>query len=261
MRGRQRFIQFAVFCLFVSTALAQQCQFSIAGLNRQRRAMNGINVECPGSIHTAPFGNWGVTSNYGKKQNGHQFQGWCRDRFVCDNSGKCETDCRDEWYEWNSCTTHARFRAPNCYLYNSAGCREQASIMGVNVTGNINLKLPTGCPYDTNGDGICDGGGCMDVWRITTESNFLSLYELDPWGADTLIQTVYFAPTTVYTACDPWSCRATGSTWVAPTAYDSPSWPPKADARVATVVNSGRYSDPSRTCAYFAQIDAKYRCF
>src|SRR5690606_21140765 len=116
------------------------------------------------------------------------------------------------------------------------------------VLGTISLTLPTGCPYDLNGDGICDGGGCMDVWRITYQNNYMSLYELDPWGTDSLIQTVYFGATTVYTACDPFRCGGTGSAWAAPTAYNSPTWPPKISARLATVVNSGRFYDPNRTC-------------
>ena len=62
------------------------CQFSYTGLTKDRRVMGPVNTECHGDTscistpHSAPFGNWGVTSNYGHKIDGHQFDGWCRYR-------------------------------------------------------------------------------------------------------------------------------------------------------------------------------------
>ncbi len=58
---------------------AQTCWLSVAGLNQNRFVWGPVNVECgwEGSCwHSPPFGNWGVTSNYGQKQDGDQFQGW-----------------------------------------------------------------------------------------------------------------------------------------------------------------------------------------
>ena len=65
----------------------QVCRLSVAGLNRARRVVGNIHAECPEVVHTAPFGNWGVTSNFGSKNNTHQFDGWCHDTRVCDNAG------------------------------------------------------------------------------------------------------------------------------------------------------------------------------
>jgi len=45
-------------------AQAQTCAFSIAGLNRARAVMGPVHSECPGSIHGAPFGNWGASLDF-----------------------------------------------------------------------------------------------------------------------------------------------------------------------------------------------------
>src|SRR5690348_8261138 len=95
---------------------AQVCRISTSGVNRNRSVTGQIHAECPISIHSVPFGNWGVTSNFGQKQDDHQFQGWCHDTRICDNRGNCRTECKDGWYEWNSCTDIDDYKAPNCTL-------------------------------------------------------------------------------------------------------------------------------------------------
>ncbi len=45
--------------------------------NRRRRVYGDVNAECPGGqLHTPPFGNWGVDSNWGVRYDGFQFPGW-----------------------------------------------------------------------------------------------------------------------------------------------------------------------------------------
>ena len=61
---------------------AQVCRLSVAGLNQSRRVVGAVHAECPGAPHTAPFGNWGVGSNYGQKGDSHQFDGWCHNTRV-----------------------------------------------------------------------------------------------------------------------------------------------------------------------------------
>src|SRR3954447_6002800 len=78
---------------------AQVCRLSVAGLNQARRVTGAIGAECASPVHSTPFGNWGVTSNYGQKGNSHQFDGWCHDQRVCDNTGACKSVCADGWYE------------------------------------------------------------------------------------------------------------------------------------------------------------------
>ncbi len=227
---------------------AQVCRLSVAGLNRARRAMGAIHAECPDRLHSAPFGNWGVTSNFGHKLDGHQFDGWCHDQQVVDNSGARHKVCGDGWYEWNSCTDHDLFRAPNCTLYNAAECSEQVSTTDVNVLGTQFVDIPVGCPVDMDGDGQLDQGGCSDVHTYSHGTNFMSIYELDPVTGDDLVQTLIYPQTVVELTCDFWGCLPTGSQWLPPVAYDSPQSPPKIFAEMAMAVNSGTFVDASGRC-------------
>lgn len=233
----------------VSAVEGQVCRLSIAGLNRARRVSGPIAAECPGPliVHTAPFGNWGAVSNFGPKLNGHQFQGWCHDTRICDNQGNCRTNCTDGWYEWNSCTDQPRYRAPNCTLYNAENCTAQVS-PEPNVLGTLTVDIPVRCPFDTDGDGLPDQGGCRDVASYEHGTNFISLYELDPGGRDELIQTLYFPPAPVALECGLLGCPAAGSEWVSPSSYDSPVTPAKVYAEMAMVVNSGSFVDSASAC-------------
>ena len=239
----------AALPFFLCDLPAQVCRISASGLNRNRRVTGSINAECPPSfIHTSPFGNWGVTSNFGQKHDDHQFQGWCHDTLTCDNRGNCRTECRDGWYEWNSCTDASEFRAPNCTLYNDNNCTSQASPLGVNVHGTRTIDLSVRCPVDTNADSISDEGGCADIKFFSNGTNFMSLYELDPGSTDDLIQTLYFPETPVQLACNVFGCPAAQSPWVAPNAFDSPSSPGKIAAEFSMSVNSAIFIDTSRAC-------------
>ncbi len=260
MTFRNSIYAFLVVASAAACVQAQTCQFSIAGLNRARMVMGPVHAECPGTIHSAPFGNWGASSSFGAKRNGHQFDGWCRDKWVCDNYGNCKTDCQDGWYEWNSCTDVAQYKAPNCNLYNSANCTQQASATDVNVLGTYYGQVASSCPHDSDGDGYCDKGGCRDFQGVWLGSSYMSLYELDPICCDDLVQSVYFPATWVPLNCTPWVCPAAGSEWVNPNLYDSPKSPAKVSAQFAMVSNWGVFSDPKNTCAAYARIDPKYNC-
>jgi uncharacterized protein (TIGR03437 family) len=210
--------------------------------------MGPVHAECPVSIHSPPFGNWGVTSNFGSKQDGHQFQGWCHDTNICDNDRNCRIDCRDGWYEWNSCTDVRQFQPPNCTLYNAENCTQQATTTGINVHGTRTVDVGVRCPTDTSGDGISDQGGCADVATFSNGANFMSLYELDPATGDDLIQTLYFPEIALPLACDIWGCAATGSGWMMPSFYQSPTSPAKVYAEMAMVINSAVFIDTTRSC-------------
>ena len=243
---------FRLFCaglIIATTSRAQVCRLSVAGVNQSRRVTGQIHAECPEEIiHSAPFGNWGVTSTFGQKGDSHQFDGWCHNQQVCDNSGRCQMDCTDGWYEWNSCTDNSLYRAPNCTLYNSAGCTEQVTSTGINVHGTKTVDIPVRCPIDSNGDGIPDQGGCSDVTQYASGTNFMSLYELDPICCDQLVQTVYFPQITLPLNCDVFGCAEIGSSFVSPSFWDSPSTPAKVFADVAMVVNWGGFVDQNKAC-------------
>ena len=247
MKGMWRTLWLA--CLCALPLCAQVCQLSVAGLNRNRAVKGEITAECPNNpLHSAPFGNWGVTSNYGRVRDGRQFDGWCHEARVCDNKGICKTECRDGWYEWNSCTNHPDYKAPNCTLYNDKDCTEQKTGTGVNVHGTITVEVAVRCPIDTNSDGVADAGGCRDVREHISTGNFMSLYELDPFTGNDLVQTLYFPATVMPVNCSVGGCTAAGSEWVRPNGFDSPRVPEKVFAELATVVNSGTFSDPQRAC-------------
>ena len=82
-----------------------QCHLGGHLYNRNRQIAQGgvIDAECPPSWHTHPFGNWGAWSRFGGVKNKTQFAGWELD------NGK---------YEWNSCTTHEDYDAPEAEYYN-----------------------------------------------------------------------------------------------------------------------------------------------
>jgi uncharacterized protein (TIGR03437 family) len=224
----------------VEQCAGQVCRLSVAGLNRNRKVTGEISAECPGNpLHSAPFGNWGATSNYGQARDSHQFDGWCHDTRICDNQGRCQANCSDGWYEWNSCTTDAAFRAPNCTLYNDGDCTSQKTATGVNVHGTVTVNVPVRCPIDTDGDRIADAGGCSDLRTYTHTPNFLSLYELDLFTGNDLVQTLYFPPTPVAMRCNVAGCEPSGSEWVSPNGYDSPVSPAKVYAEMATAIGSG----------------------
>jgi uncharacterized protein (TIGR03437 family) len=242
-------IRALVLLLALAPALAAQvCRISVSGLNRNRRVIGPVNAECPAPLHTAPFGNWGVSSNFGPQRDGHQFDGWCHDTPVTYNNGETKNPCRSDWYQWNSCTSHPDFSAPNCSLYNAAGCTAQASTTGVNVLAAQAVELPVGCPMDTDGDGLSDIGGCSDLKSYAHGTNFMTIYELDPVTGNELVQTLFFPETPVTLQCTPQACPPTGSQWVRPVAYDDPKDHAIVDAEFAMAMNGGEFVDRFGDC-------------
>ena len=73
--------------------------------NRDRKISKGgvIDAECYGSIHSPPFGNWGMHSIFGAREDRHQFAGW---------------KYKGKKWQWNSCTWHPDFDAPDPEYYN-----------------------------------------------------------------------------------------------------------------------------------------------
>ena len=235
-------------CLLAFPTAAQVCRLSVAGLNQNRRVIGPVTAECPPTIHTPPFGNWGVSSPFGVKGDSRQFEGWCRNSRVCDNFGQCQDFCGDDNYEWNSCTDLAAYRPPNCSLYNTNNCTEQSSVTGINVHGTKIVDLPVSCPRDLNSDGFLDEGGCAEVRSYSSGVNFMSLYELDPGTGDELVQSLYFPEVMVGLQCNALGCKPAGSQWVAPVSYDSPASPPKVFAEMAMVLNSGTFVNTANAC-------------
>lgn len=73
------------------------CQHYVEMFNRDRHVYEAPNAEC-GGIHTVPFGNWGVDSNYGSRQDTDQFAGWCDDPGpVCGGGPEPVNDFETAW--------------------------------------------------------------------------------------------------------------------------------------------------------------------
>ena len=114
-------------------ASEQACVIVLEGRNRNRTVAGAVNVECghPEETHTAPFGNWAVSSNYSHLlEDGNQFRGWK------------PVDDRLTKQHWNSCTTaEEEYRAPDCDLYNAPGpegsCRTQSSSASRNARPHV----------------------------------------------------------------------------------------------------------------------------
>lgn len=202
-------------------AEAQICVMPIRMLNSSRHVVGDVNTEC-GGIHSAPWGNWGVASNFADKGDGDQFRGW-KDE---DNHG-----------QWNSCTSNSRRDLPMPYGLNNGfnldtngngypdqqwGYTEWYGPIGSQpdseyVYAEVAVWANTSCPMDVTGDGICDYGGCAEIGLDTfeTSGHFLSLYELDPWDTDEFVTTLYIDPDccTVSQTCTTGGCSGGDSVW------------------------------------------------
>ena len=196
----------------------------LTGQNRDRTVAGALNVECGYDTepHSAPFGNWGVASNYGDISDTDQFRGW-----------KYEEGPRTKLH-WNSCTTRkSEYQAPNCSYYNANNCTTQAS--SATVTHGVMAFRTSSTPCPTPGTvGNEVGTGCrvFEGVRIAQISNHMTLYELDGWhkiglgnrsvdGHD-LVETLYF-PETVLTlrGCTHDECPEQTSGWVTMTSSSS----------------------------------------
>ncbi len=233
--------------------LAQQdqglCRIDFTVQNRNRAVYgsgaNAIQVECPGGVHSYPFGNWGVESPWGVRVDGHQFQGWCKNTWIYGTKY-----CTHGWYEWNSCTDYydGSFdtRSPNCAWYNG-GCFQQTTTTGVNVIRNNYEDELVTCPRDTNDDGICDDGGCKSCGGLTFTNPWIQPWELDPLDDDEQITTLTFANFSVTGPCTPRSCGQGNSPWV------SSNWDPKVSTQLGVSMRGGTFYDINGWCAWYAQ--------
>ena len=221
-------------------AAEQACIVVLEGQNRNRTVSGAVNVECgpPEETHTAPFGNWAVSSNYSPLlENGDQFRGW---KPLGDRSTE---------QHWNSCTTREEtYRAPNCDLYNGAGpegnCRTQSSPARV-THGRLYYRTRGGlesCPAEVAVTTPATHHGCRQQGgSVRQTSNSMTLYELDGWlaglpgdGHDR-VATLRFPGTSVTLSdCGYDGCPEQASDWVGmgKAASSSSSAPVTAELRM-----------------------------
>lgn len=175
------------------------CYALLKFYNDQRRVFGQVNAECPVGFpigHSAPFGNWGVVSNYGHASNGTQFAGW-----------------KGVWYkkQWNSCTV-GHYRPPDCRYYNASGCRTQAAYPD-------NERIYSATRWAM---GLSDWTCRRAAGHVITISGlFMRLHELD-WPDDSELVTVLRYPdVNVRMECRTSSSCSGRSNWYSPRARDS----------------------------------------
>jgi hypothetical protein len=97
--------------------------------------------------------------------------------------------------------------------------------------------LLTMCPYDSNGDGACDTGGCLYVSSYTLGNNWMSMYELDhpPLLPHDFVTTLYFPDVTANLSCTPFSCSDGSSPWAGPSSSTNPTTGVTAQLAVAVI--------------------------
>ena len=216
-------------------ASAQVCTINGYMVNHNRFAYDTAEecLNCGPLCHSVPFGNWGVSSNVGSKQDADQFQGW----YPGCNPGP------GTLVEWNSCSRDYVRPDPDCqrlnfpdyaglfpypangypftdsYVHNNyvpvAGgsdrCVDQTSPCGPNAYGSWGVTISVPEIYDGDGDGYAESGGCqaLDGATVTVTQNFMTVYELDE-GNDDLIDSLYFPNVSVTLHCFSEGCWANG---------------------------------------------------
>lgn len=181
------------------------CYAIVEFYNRNRWVTGPVNTECddifiPFQWHNPPWGNWGVSSNYGRPRDGFQFPGWHPE---------------DGWLQWNSCTTRrAKFRAPNRRYYNQPKSGPRTH------TKQQTTLLHRGSRYATTSWPILlpDSLGFTCTNMFTTVNTFhnpyMELYELDYEGNDQVVRLAY-PDFNVRVACSSGRCSGR-STWQSP---------------------------------------------
>lgn len=161
------------------SAQADYCTYHITFKNDKRRVPGAVNKEC-GGVHSPPWGNWGVDSNYTSRQDGYQFAGW---------------HPLDGWRQWNSCTRDYNYPA---YLNdNGRGQRAYPDI-----------------PHNYSTTSWGPSGTCPNV--VTFSGSYMKIWELDKRAGDDEVGVLgYPAFSAPLTCRNPFTCSGQ-SAWVAP---------------------------------------------
>ncbi len=183
----------------------RSCRTEIVIQNRNRRATEGaqLRAECPGIIHSAPFGNWGVTSAYAGRSNGKQFMGWKR-------SGS--------QYHWNTCTVSPyRWQAPDRRLPGKAPYMNATRRNGWywSQQSNTNQRQSRTVHYSW----ISLRDTCRTLYQGVYDSRDLTMqvFELDPAWRDEKIAEIEYEDVGINLRCSSdWNCSGQTS-WMSPT--------------------------------------------
>jgi len=227
------------------------CRLQFTMLNSTRHVVGEVNTEC--SWPRIPFGNWGVESGLSGRTNTYQFAGW---------------KWTDDLWQWNSCTSEY-VREANCYDHynhdhNGNGlCEDQGSNAEYGYAW-FYVTRQVSCPYDWNGDHICDSGGCLDIAQYFSVGNqYLDLWEIDDFDFDDYIGrvTVHSGCCSVSFTCNAYGCSGGAySPTYATVAYSPSSLNTTANVRMK--FEGGSFIDGSgeEACAYWRRFNPHYIC-
>ena len=168
-------------------AQSRHCSVTAQFYNTRRRVKGTLDQECHWP-HSPPWGNWGVDSNYGRRQDSFQWAGWKR------KSG-------NNWRQWSACTVKREYAPPNPEYYNDNGNRTQKADPD-------NSREHAWHRWRWGPGRTCDRSfGNVYVFR----SNYMDLYELDDGGifggGDDYVTTLKFGNVSVPISCsDDWNC-------------------------------------------------------
>ena len=222
-----KYLPILVLVSLLSTDIAiaqgpqEYCEVTVTGRNRNRLIDGAVNVECGYDIHSAPLGNWGVSSNYGDEEDTDQFRGWQHE------------DGPPTKLQWNSCTTWVeQYQPPSTAYYTPPTYTDQRSADDVRH-GFYRFRMNhRRCPR-INGRPTVRGPGCSNLNGYSIiENNYMSLYELD-WDGDDFVTTLYFpSPSLTFSGCDRNGCSDLRTPWKDPTSSTNPGTGVTAEMRV-----------------------------
>lgn len=191
-----------VWMSVVVPALAR-CTADLAFYNEARRAHGQINVEC-GWFHSAPFGNWGVDSSHGSRDDEDQFSGW---KYL------------DRKRQWNSCTSR---NDPSEFQPGAVIPAQWADPDYQYVYATARYESPRGYSCES----------WLPGRVFTIAADYMKVYELDPggpfWGGDDWVATLLYGPINIPLTCTgPWNCTGRSQT----------QHPYSGDAKVTAGIN------------------------
>ena len=235
MNRRMLFLLAGVLA-FAAQAFAQGaqsfCQVEIRAENRDREITGAVNLECGAGIHSAPWGNWGNTSNFDRRRDTDQFRGWKH------------LDGPSTKRQWNSCTTRvAQFRAPHATYYNNRPqYDEQHSSTPVGYGRNYYRTAYT--RYSRSSARPTNPPGCSNLngYTVTSLGNYMDLYELDlPDRDDHVTKLSYPDKTVTLTGCDEDGCSESTSSWSRQSSSSHPGTGVRAEMRISVSARHRNY--------------------
>ena len=177
-----------------SLAEAQSCEVRSTLYSQNRKITGTVMEECGGECfllwcEDAPFGNFGVNSDFSQRSNSDQFRGW---------------KANGSRQEWNACTLQYYGS-----IYFNDGAGRQTSDASKSVGTDYAWSYP--------------GVTCEDFLPEvhTWDDVYMKIYEMDRWTPDDHVTTLNYGDIDIQITCSsPYRCDGT-SDWTSENSTDS----------------------------------------